>query len=138
MSNLFRRRKLMFAPDFVLLTVRIQPEPDADGQPYTIKVRHQYRYESSFNKGHAIQRMWEMDDHDFDIGVLCHKHEAHMNTFSKHGKPRIALRPGSYQITTAHSRRYGFPLSQPTCPTVILWPGERDMMPYHDVRGAAA
>lgn len=137
-SQLFKRRKLVFAPDFIVLTVRIQDGPEDEGQVYRVKVRHQFRYESSFNKGHSIKRMWEMDQHDFDVGVLCHKHEPHMEPFIKHGQMRIALRPGSYQIVTGHSRRYGFANATPTCPTVILWPGRREMMGFWDVRHAAS
>ena len=81
--------------------------------------------------------MWEMDEHNFDIGVVCHHHEAAMEPFKKHGEWRWAFRPGSYQHTTGHGRRYGYGWSEPACPTVILWPGEKRMLGFLDVREAA-
>ena len=138
-GNLAQRRRIFYAPDYVLLTVQISHPRSEQAEPteYSVKVRHQYRYNSSFNQTHSIKRMWEMDDDDFDVGVVCHKHEAAFEPFRKHGRKRLAFRPGSYQRTTGHSRRYGYPMSYPTCPTAILFPGDY-MMGFWDVREAAS
>ena len=87
---------------------------------YTASVRHQYRYGSSFNQTHTVKRWWEMGPVNWDIGVVCHHHEASVEPFTKHGVERWAARPGSYQITSAYSRQYGFNNTKPTCPTFIL------------------
>lgn len=131
------RRRIFMAPDYVILKVTLKLLPDEPGQEYVVKIRHQYRYSSSFNQTHALKRMWEMDDHDFDVGVLCHHHEPAMEPFKKHGLWRWAFRPGSYQHVTGYSRRYGFGFGEPTCPTVILAPGMRGMEGFMDVGRAS-
>lgn len=97
---------------------------------YVVAVRHQYRYNSSFNQGHAVKRWWEMGNTDFDIGCLAHHHQSHFEPFEKHGIQRYAFRPGSYQIESAHSRRYGFNQAKPTCPCVVIGSEERDITPF--------
>jgi hypothetical protein len=137
-QRLAEKRRIFYAPDFVLLSVVLKDTPEDEGVTYRVKLRHQYRFNSSLNNTHSMKRMWEMDEHDFDIGVICHLHDAAMEPFKKHGKWRWAFRPGSYQHTTGHSRRYGYGWSEPACPTVILWPGEKRMLGFLDVREAAS
>jgi hypothetical protein len=132
------RHRIHFAPDVVVMTIRLVPEPGAEpSAEYVVKMRHQYRFNSSLNVGHAVKRMWDMDGDDFDIGVVCHNHEAHSEVFNRHGQTRVALRPGSYQVESSFSRRIGFDQSYPTCPGVVLWPGERRLEAFHDLRGLA-
>jgi hypothetical protein len=131
------KRRIFYAPDFVVLNVTLKPRPEDEGVSYKVKIRHQYRYNSSFNQTHALKRMWEMDEHDFDVGIVCHHHEAAMEPFRKHGKWRWAFRPGSYQHTTGHGRRYGYGWSEPSCPTVVLFPGDKRMVGFLDVHDAA-
>lgn len=138
---LAKRRRIFYAPDYVVLTVQLGAAESNEFQPsqeYTVKIRHQYRYNSSFNQTHSVKRMWEMDDDDFDIGVVCHKHEAAMEPFTKHGVWRVAFRPGSYQIQSGFSRRYGYKKSKPACPTAVVLPDRREMVPFIDVRQAAS
>ena len=130
-SQVAKANKLWYAPDFLQLDLALP------GQSYRIIVRHQYRYESSFNLTHAIKRLWEMTE-DFDVACLGHKHEAALEPFIKHGIVRVGVRPGSYQIVTAHSRRYGWRNAIPSCPTVIFYPKERHMVGFWDVRDAAS
>ena len=137
-SMLAERERLFYAPDYLQLSVVIQSVDGDQRQEYQVRIRHQYRYNSSLNNTHGMKRMWEMDERDFDIGVLCHLHEPAMEPFKKHGEWRWAFRPGSYQVTSGHSRRYGYNFSQPTCPTVILHPTKREMIGFLDVRQAAS
>ncbi len=123
-GNLAKKHRLFYAPDYVVLDISVGK------QTYGTLVRHQYRYESTFNKGHAIKRLWEMGQHDFDIGCLCHKHEVHCEPFFKHGKRRMAIRPGSYQFTSGYGRRYGYGTSDPYCPTVIVLPHVKHMIGF--------
>lgn len=130
------RNRMHYAPDICVLKVRLVSSPqDEEGQEYTIKVRHQYRFNSSLNVGHVVKRMYDMDGDQFDIGVVCHNHEAHVETFNRHGLVRYAMRPGSYQVESSWSRRVGFGQSYPTCPGVVLWPGERRIEAFEDLRG---
>jgi len=130
-DRLAKAHRIHYHPDEVLCKLSVS------GILYKIKLRHQYRYNSSFNLGHTIKRLWEMGDDDFHIGVVCHHHEPHMEVFDKHGVMRIGFRPGSYQLGSTYTRRYGFKLNTPTCPTAILWPDQWRMMPFLDVWDAA-
>jgi hypothetical protein len=130
-DRLARRHRVHYHPDEVMCKLSV------DGVLYRVKMRHQYRFNSTFNLGHTIKRLWEMGDDDFDIGVVCHHHESHMETFDKHGTMRVGFRPGSYQYMSSYSRRLGFKRNTPTCPTVILWPGQHRIMPFIDVWDAA-
>lgn len=135
-GRLASKHRIFYAPDHVLIRVRLT---SSDGtNEYRIKVRHQYRYNSSFNMGHAVKRLWEMGESEFDIGVVGHHHEGHLESFMKHGLLRYAIRPGSYQVTSTYSRRFGYNTTQPQCPTVIVFPGERRMIGFNDVRDAAS
>jgi hypothetical protein len=103
---------------------------------YDICLRHQYRYNSSFNLNHAVKRMFDMSSEPFDIGIICHHHEANLESFQKHGKKRYGARPGSYQLTSNYSRQYGFNNAYPTCPTFILFPDGRRIIGFDDIRDA--
>lgn len=127
-SQLARLNRVHYAPDEILLTVAVP------GQEYRIKVRHQYRYNSSLNLTHTVKRMWEQGQDEFDVGVVGHHHEAAIEPFIKHGRRIWAARPGSYQLTSSFSRRYGYNHSIPTCPTFLLFPGPRhQVMGFWDV-----
>ncbi len=129
-ARLARDHAIFYAPDELLLTVTVGKVP------YRVKIRHQYRYNSSFNKLHTVQRLWDMGDDDFDIGIVCHHHEGTVGDFGKHGRTIYAARPGSYQITSGYGRRYGFPLTTPTCPTFILYPDRFKIVAFRDIEDA--
>lgn len=131
-QRLAENRRVFYAPDEALLRFRV------GDQFYHVLMRHQYRYNSTFNLGHTVKRLWEMGNDDFDIGVLGHHHEPACEPFVKHGMRRYAIRPGSYQFTSTFSRRKGFVHSYPTCPTVILWPDRRQLVGFWDVWEAAS
>lgn len=107
------------------------------GEVYRVAMRHQYKMNSSFNQTHAVLQWLRLGEEEFDIGAVGHHHEAAVSQNVYRGKPVVCVRPGSYQITSAYSRRYGFNRSIPTCPSVLLWPNERRMMAFWDVRDAA-
>lgn len=130
------RNRIHFAPDVVVMTIRLVPEPGAEpSAEYTVKLRHQYRFGSSLNLANTVKRMYDMDGDPFDVGVVCHNHEAEVGTFNRHGQARYYIRPGSYQIESSFSRRIGFDQSYSTCPGVVLWPDERRIELYEDLRG---
>ena len=44
-----------------------------------------------------------------------------------------AARPGSYQVTSGHGRRYGFNHTKPTCPTFLLFPDSHRIVGFRDL-----
>ena len=131
LSKIAEQRKLCYAPAEARMTVTV------GGQAYSLLIRHQVgRFNSSLNQTHVVKRFWEMNDEPFDIGVIGHHHCAALEMFIKHGKKCFAARPGSYQITSPYAHQYGFPNSIPTCPTFFMFPGERRIVGFDDVRDA--
>ena len=131
LSSVVANNKLCYAPAEARLDITVE------GQPYKMVMRHQTgRFNSSLNQTHAVKRFYEYNDEIFDIGVIGHHHEAAIEMFIRHGLKRYAARPGSYQITSPYAHQYGFGRSIPTCPTFVLFPGERRMIGFADVRDA--
>ena len=114
-----KKNRVCYAPAEAHLDV------DVGGQEYLISFRHQYRMNSTFNETHAPKQWLRHGDRLFDVGCVCHHHSPAMEECLIMGDHRIFCRPGSYQITSSHSRQYGYNLTTPTCPTVVFYPGER-------------
>lgn len=129
-SKIAASQKLCYCPAEAFVNVTV------GGQLYRLAVRHQYRFNSSMNQGHAVKQWWRFGEVDWDIGCIGHHHEAHVENMAAHGLNRWVCRPGSYQITSSFSRQFGFNSAQPKCPTFILIPGERRILPFFDVRDA--
>lgn len=131
LSKLAEKNKICYAPAEARLNINVA------GQEYKMVVRHQTgRFNSSLNQTHAVKRFYEYGEEIFDIGVIGHHHEAAVEMFIRHGLKRYAARPGSYQISSPYSHQYGFANAIPTCPTFILFPKERRMIGFADVRDA--
>lgn len=124
------RQALCYAPDEAFITVSV------GSQAYKLAVRHQYRMNSSFNETHAVKQWWRNGQYDWDIGCVCHHHVSAVEPFWGHDRELYACRPGSYQITSAYSRQFGFNPTRPMCPTFILYPGERRIVGFHNLRDA--
>ena len=129
-ANIAKNQRLCYAPAEARANIEV------GSQTYRIAVRHQYRYNSSFNQGHTVKQWYRMGEEAFDIGVICHHHEAHVEPFEAHGETRWVARPGSYQITSSYSRQFGFNSAVPTCPTFIVFPDRRHIVGFRDVRDA--
>ena len=128
LRQLVERQKLCYSPHEARLEVIV------GDQPYKVAVRHRYRYNSSLNMCHTVKRWWAMGGEPFDIGSIAHHHEASAEMFMAHGFKRYACRPGSYQIMSDFAMERGYNESYPTCPTFILYPGERRIVAYDDLR----
>jgi len=126
--RLAEENRIHFAPDEARLRLQL------GSVEYSLACRHQYRYNSSLNLCHTVKRWYDMGDDLFDIGVICHHHEAATEMFGRHGLPRYAARPGSYQIMSSYSRQKGYNITYPTCPTFILHPDERRITAFDDLR----
>lgn len=129
-ARLAKNGSVCYAPHEAFLTVRVGP------QTYRVAIRHQYRFNSATNQTNAVKRWWDMGPEEWDIGILCHHHESALEPFVRHGKTRWAARPGSYQVTSDHSRQYGFNDTRPTCPTFILFPDRNHVIGFPDVSDA--
>ena len=105
---------------------------------YKIMIRHKYRFNSSFNLTHTVKRMYDMCDYPFDIGVICHHHQATYEPFSKHGQTRWAVRTGTYKITDEFASKIGFPPpNNKIVPTAILYPDEKKIEMVGSIEAAA-
>jgi len=130
LGMLHKKHRICYAPDEALLNIKVGE------QPYRVGMRHQFRFNSQLNQTHTCKQWLRMGEHDWDIGCIGHHHEGACEYFAAHGKERIALRPGSYQITSSYSRQYGFSKNWPTCPTVVLYPDRREMVAFHTLAPA--
>lgn len=114
LGRIARDRRLWYAPDEGRLEIGVGTES------YAVAVRHQYRYNSSFNQTHTVKQWLRMGETEFDVGMIGHHHEHALESFVYRGRLRWGCRPGSYQITSAYSRQYGFNRSLPTTPAFLL------------------
>jgi hypothetical protein len=125
-----KQKRLCYAPDEARIDLTVGKTL------YKLAVRHQYRFNSSLNLLHTVKRWWAHGEAEFDIGCICHHHESAVESFTFHGLERWGCRPGAYQITSAYSRQYGFNTTEPKCPSFILYPDERRILGFVDIRGA--
>lgn len=130
MGDLCKRNRVCYAPDEALLKVMV------GRQEYPIGIRHQFRMSSTFNQTHSPKQWLRMGDDNWRIGIVGHHHVAAIEPFYHHGVERWACRPGSYQISSAYSRQFGFSKVKPTCPSFVLYPDRDEIVGFHDVRAA--
>lgn len=125
-------RKIVYAKHELRMTVR-------HGKvPYRIMVRHQAkRFNSSINPLHAIKQHRRHGEWEFDIGIMCHYHEAGIEAWFQNGRSCWAARPGSYLVKDDHSKEYGFNSSIPKCPTFVLFSDARKIVPFMEVEEAS-
>jgi|TARA_R100000049_G_scaffold293_1_gene742 hypothetical protein len=103
---------------------------------YKLAWRHKYRFNSSINQTHSPKQWYRFGPEPFDIGVVCHHHETAIEASSMHGKQTWVCRPGSYQINSQYGKSGGYNDSMPACPTFLLFPDERRIIGFPDVRDA--
>jgi hypothetical protein len=125
-----KQRKLCYAPDEARIDLTVGKTL------YKLAVRHQYRFNSSLNLLHTVKRWWAHGEAPFDIGAVCHHHDPAIESFTFHGQECWGCRPGAYQITSAYSRQYGYNSTSPRCPSFVLFPDERRILGFVDIRGA--
>ena len=125
------KNRICYAPAEAHLDVSV------GSHEYKISFRHQYRMNSTFNETHAVKQWLRHGDTPFDVGCVCHHHSPAIEECLIMGEHRLFCRPGSYQITSSHSRQYGYNLTTPTCPTVVFYPDTRRLIGFYDVKDAA-
>jgi predicted phosphodiesterase len=129
-SWIAKQHRLHYAPDEARIDLTVGKVL------YRLAVRHQYRFNSSLNLLHTVKRWWAHGELPFDIGCIGHHHEAAIESFRFHGLQLWGCRPGSYQITSGYSRQYGFNATVPRAPSFILFPDERRILGFPDIRDA--
>lgn len=130
LGRIARDQRLCYAPDEAFMEVGVGT------QTYKVAVRHQYRLNSSFNQTHAVKQWLRLGEREFDIGCIGHHHEHAVESFIYRGKMCWGCRPGSYQITSAYSRQYGWNASIPTTPTFLVRGDRREIVGFPTLRAA--
>jgi len=129
LTSIAERNRLYYTPDELNLSLEF------GSQTYRIMLRHRTLHNSGLNHAHGLFRHLERSANEpWDIGISGHHHVCTVASQVILGKMRYAIRPGSYQVSTSFSRALGFCEAQPFSPMVILWPNERKISMYHDVR----
>lgn len=129
-SRIARDQRICYNPDEAFMELAV------GAQNYTVAVRHQYRFNSTFNQTHTVKQWLRLGEREFDIGCIGHHHEHAIESFVYRGKLRWGCRPGSYQITSAYSRQYGFNRALPTTPAFLLRGDTWDVSGYATVKQA--
>ncbi len=130
LGRVARDQRLCYAPDEAFLEISVGT------QTYRVAVRHQFRMNSSFNQTHAVKQWLRLGEREFDIGCIGHHHEHAVEAFVYRGKVCWGCRPGSYQITSAYSRAYGYNASIPTTPTFMIRGDRREITGFSTLRAA--
>lgn len=129
-SRLFEQKRTFYCPHQCYLHFTV------GGQTYRGGVRHQYRFNSSFNQTHSPKQWMRNGERELDFASVSHHHEAAIEQFLYRGKLCFAIRPGSYQIATAYSDQFGFNRSIPTSPTLLLRGDTKEMYGWQSLRAA--
>lgn len=130
LARIAKDNRVFYNPDEMYLDLEV------GSQKYVIGLRHQYRFNSSFNQTHSVKQWFRNGVREFDVGVVCHHHEAAIEQFMARGRHCWACRPGSYQITSAYSRQYGFNQAVPTSPTFLFRGDTHEVYGWNSVRSA--
>lgn len=125
---LAQQNRIAYSPFEAHVTVKMA------STEYSVGMRHKYRLNSSFNQGHAPKQWHRNGERMHDIYCIGDHHDPHIEITRLHGLFRGVCRPGSYQITSAYAGMEGWNSTTPTCPTFIVFPRERRIQPYHDLR----
>jgi len=86
---------------------------------YRIIARHRYTYNSSHNLTNTVKKMMEKIG-DAEIGIIAHGHIPDYEMFILRGRPRWAIRTGSYKYGDDFLEKIGVLQSQPIFPVILL------------------
>lgn len=132
LGRVARERRIFYSPHEVCLNLQ------TSALQYRVALRHKYKNNSALNLCNTVKRMWEHGKYNFDVGVVCHHHEAEIETFVKHDLPRIAIRTGTYLLLDEYASREGFNTADyPIVPVVIFNPVQRKMHGFSDLAEGA-
>lgn len=105
------------------------------GQTYDLAMAHKYWGTSKLNPTNACKRFMDFEYPSADIAFLGHTHQSEGLHFEKGGKDRVACIGGTYKDSDNFARKHGIG-GRSGSPgwAVALWPGERQMQLFKDMR----
>lgn len=106
---------------------------DGEGVSYHVVVKHDYTGKSRINKSNSARRLWDewpWEWENADVICLAHTHEPDLHMPMKKGQPVAFLRSGTYKTHDGWAESAGYRPSY-GAPVVILYPGERKIVPFH-------
>lgn len=130
LARIAKDNRICYSPDEAWLEITV------GSQTYNVAVRHQFRMNSSFNQTHSVKQWLRLGPREFDLGIIGHHHEHAVESHVYRGREVWVCRPGSYQVTSAYSRQYGFNSSIPSTPTFLLRGDQRCIMGFSTLRTA--
>ena len=107
---------------------------------YNILLRHQARFNSSYNLTHVCKQLLRMGRYKDipDVVVLGHHHTAALEYWIWGGRPRLAIRTGSYKLEDEFAVAHAFDTTQlHMAPTAVLYPDKFEMLGLPDIDTAA-
>lgn len=126
---IMRRLGINYAKHRLRLVIRV------NGIEYRVELRHSYRFKSSINYTNQFNRMWEMSDWEWDIGMVGHTHDGPWCApFQRHGRERWGSLSGCYKEDDSHSQQWGFNDARPSTPFFILAHDRYSITGINDLR----
>jgi predicted phosphodiesterase len=104
---------------------------------YKIRVRHKYKGESELNTTNAQRRLLDAFGPS-DVIALGHKHYPDLQVTEKMKQKVTFLRSGTYKIYDEHGQKIGGYQGTIGVPIVILFPDEKRIVPFRDLRDGVA
>lgn len=131
-KRLAESHRIPYAPH----QMRIQVE--LPGVEYSVGIRHKTKSNSAKNAGHGL-KTWLREQSDYTYDILCcgHTHESVSESFWHLGRERFIVRPGSMKVMDDFGLTHGFASAMPTIPVAILYPSERKILAFSDIRAGA-
>jgi len=102
---------------------------------YKVMMRHKYRYNSGDNACATVKKMFEKEG-QFDVGVIAHHHDSHIEMGKKQGMDgdleRVFVRCGSYKLADRYGKKLGY-TGEKGMPIVVFNAKEREIYGFEDI-----
>lgn len=105
-------------------------------ETYVIYRKHRPIGSSRTNRTAGAKKSYDLGKRLFDVGVTEHHHEAAINSEARHGAYRWFITTGSYKVSDAHSREWGFMHGGIGTPVVVFYPFRRKMVGFMELEDA--
>lgn len=102
-------------------------------QTYKMWVRHKYLGESSLNTTNTHRRLIDAFG-PADVVAVAHKHYPDMQMRERMGQKTVYLRSGTYKSLDEFGQRIGGYTGQPGVPVVVLYPDQKKVVPFIDLK----
>lgn len=107
---------------------------------YRIAARHHFNFSSALNDTNSMRNLW-MQAGGPDIVCTAHLHRPTLHMPTMDGRDTVWIRCGSYKRNDHYAKRKNFVHTRPDpadMPGVILFPDEKDMIPFRNYRDGLA